>query len=191
MKTLLASVAKGLVIGGCLAGMGAATAAGAPAALRVYAAGSFSGALKAIATRYTTQTGQEVDVVSGPAGLLRQRIEKGVDADVFISADLAHPQRLAREHMSSPAVIVARNSLCVMARSQLHLTAGNLVNTLLKPSVSLGTSTQGNDPGGDYAWAWFARIGATRPGAGKILRDKAQKLVGGAVETTIPGAPMP
>ncbi|MGH8128065.1 MAG: substrate-binding domain-containing protein [Gammaproteobacteria bacterium] len=187
MNTLLTRVAMGVALAGCLAGICVASATGAPATLHVYTSGSFAGPLHEIASRYTLETGQAVDIVTGPAGLLRQRIEKGADADVYISANLANPQRMARKHLGSPAVIIARNTLCVTARSQLHLTAGNLVDTLLKPSVKIGTSTPGSDPSGGYAWAWFARLDATHPGAGKLLRDKAQKLVGGAVEPKIPG----
>lgn len=153
MNALMARVAAAVALAGCLAGGGVASAAGAPPALHVYTSGSFVGPLKEMASRYTGETGQAVDIVTGPAGLLRQRIEKGADADVYISANLANAQRLAQAHLGSPAVIVARNTLCVLARSQLHLTTGNLVDTLLKPSVKIGTSTPGADPSGDYAWA--------------------------------------
>lgn len=187
MNALMARIAAGVALAGYLAGGCVASAAGAPPTLHVYTSGSFVGPLKEMASRYTGETGQAVDIVTGPAGILRQRIEKGADADVYISANLANAQRLAPEHLGSPAVIVARNTLCVLARSQLHLTAGNLVDTLLKPSVKIGTSTPGADPSGDYAWAWFARLDATHPGAGKALRDKAQKLVGSAVKPKIPG----
>jgi molybdate transport system substrate-binding protein len=54
-----------------------------------------------------------------------------------------------------------------------------LLERLLDPSVRLATSTPGADPGGDYAWAMFARADAVHPGAQAILQAKAQKLVGG------------
>jgi molybdenum ABC transporter molybdate-binding protein len=163
-----------------------ASAVAAPAVLHVYTSGSMAGALAEIAARYTQETGQAVAITSGAAGLLRQRIEKGADADVYVSANLANAQHLARDRLGSPAVIIARNSLCIIARSQLQLTADNLLETLSKPSTRIGTSTPGADPGGDYAWAWFARLDAAHPGAGKILRDKAQQLVGGAVAPKVP-----
>lgn len=185
-KTLLMHTAMAIALTACLTGMGAASPVAAPAALHVYTSGSMAGALGEIAARYTQETGQAVEITSGAAGLLRQRIEKGASADVYVSANLANAQHLAREHLGSPAVIVARNSLCIIARSQLHLTADNLLDTLSKPSVRIGTSTPGADPGGDYAWAWFARLDAVHPGAGKVLRDKARQLVGGAVAPKVP-----
>ncbi|MEO8779147.1 MAG: substrate-binding domain-containing protein [Rhodanobacter sp.] len=186
MKMLLTRTTLGIALSACIIGMGAASAAPAPAALQVYTSGSMAGALTAMAARYTEETGQTVKITSGAAGLLRQRLEKGADADVYVSANLANAQHVAQEHLGSPAVIVARNSLCIIARSQLGLSPDNLVATLSKPAVKIGTSTPGNDPGGDYAWAWFASLDAAHPGAGKVLRDKAQQLVGGTAKPKVP-----
>ena len=186
MKMLHTRTTLGIALSACIIGMGAASAAPAPAALQVYTSGSMSGALTAMAARYTEETGQAVKITTGAAGLLRQRLEKGADVDVYVSANLANAQHVAQEHLGSPAVIVARSSLCIIARSQLGLTPDNLVATLSKPSVKIGTSTPGNDPGGDYAWAWFASLDAAHPGAGKVLRDKAQKLVGGTTRPNVP-----
>ncbi|HUH31088.1 MAG TPA: substrate-binding domain-containing protein, partial [Rhodanobacter sp.] len=186
MKTLLARAAVTIALAAGLTGMGAASAAAAPAALQVYTSGSMAGALAEIAAHYTQETGQAVKITSGAAGLLRQRIERGADADIYVSANLANAQHIGHDHLGSPAVIVARNRLCIIARSQLQLTADSLLDTLSKPSVKIGTSTPGADPGGDYAWAWFASLDAAHPGAGKVLRDKAQQLVGGAVAPQVP-----
>jgi ABC-type molybdate transport system substrate-binding protein len=59
------------------------------------------------------------------------------------------------------------------------LTADNLLDRMLDPAVRLATSTPGADPGGDYAWAIFARANAVHPGARAVLEAKALKLVGG------------
>ena len=50
---------------------------------------------------------------------------------------------------------------------------------MLDPTVKLGTSTPGNDPPGDYAWAVFAKADAIRPGAEAALAAKALQLAGG------------
>jgi ABC-type molybdate transport system substrate-binding protein len=50
---------------------------------------------------------------------------------------------------------------------------------MLDPTVRVATSTPGADPGGDYAWAVFARADAVHPGAQAILQQKALQLVGG------------
>ncbi|WP_414684782.1 substrate-binding domain-containing protein [Methylosinus sp.] len=57
--------------------------------------GHLTGALRAIVARYRQETGEKIDMVFGPSGLLREGIEKGSDADLFLSADRPHPKRLA------------------------------------------------------------------------------------------------
>lgn len=165
----------------------AAPAFAAPAPLHVFAAGSVTGALAAIAKQYTADSGQAVDIVGGPAGELRERIERGEDADVYISANMAHPERLAREGKAGTPVVVVRNGLCVTTRPDVGLTPANMIDVLLKPAVHIGTSTPGADPSGDYAFAFFDRVDQARPGDGKTLAAKARKLLGGPVAPAVPG----
>lgn len=159
----------------------------APPPLVVYAAGSLTGALADIARRYTEDTGQPVRIVNGPAGLLRERIEKGEPVDVYVSANMAHPERLADEGKATRPVVFARNALCVQVLPSSRITRDNLLDQLLAPGVRIGTSTPGADPGGDYAWAFFAKAGTVRPGARTALEARARKLVGGSVAPVIPG----
>lgn len=160
----------------------------APAGIVVYAAGSLTGALADIAKQYTATTGEPVRIVNGPAGLLRERIEKGEPADVYISANMAHPEKLASEGKATPPVVFARNALCVQTLPDAGITSANLLERLLAPGTRIGTSTPGADPGGDYAWQFFARAETVHPGARTNLEAKAKKLVGGPVAPTIPGS---
>jgi ABC-type molybdate transport system substrate-binding protein len=73
----------------------------------------------------------------------------------------------------------ARNTLCVVTTSDRPFDTGNLVETLLKPEIRIGTSTPGADPSGDYTWEMFRRVDALKPGAYDILSKKAQQLFGG------------
>jgi ABC-type molybdate transport system substrate-binding protein len=134
------------------------------APLRVFAAGSTRGALAAIAEDYTKATGQRIEFTFGPAGLLLNRIRKEGGADVYVSANMVHPQRLFEEGTGTRPVIFARNRLCVTGRAELGLTQENLLDKLLEPSIKIGTSTPGADPGGDYAWLLFDRAEAVRAG---------------------------
>ena len=61
----------------------------------------------------------------------------------------------------------------------MGVTEDNLLPRMLDPAVRLATSTPGADPGGDYAWAMFARADTMHPGAQAILEAKALRLVGG------------
>lgn len=164
------------------------TAAAEPKApLRVYSAGSMTGALGAMLKRYTAETGQPVELVTGPAGSLRERIEHGEPADLFVSANMAHPQTLAKEGRALAPVVFARNRVCVTARHDVGLTSANMLDRLLDPKIGIGTSTPGADPGGDYAWMLFDKAGWVRPGAAAILKAKAQPLVGGPSSPSVPG----
>src|SRR5262249_11465461 len=117
--------------------------------------------------------------VFGPSGVLREKIERGDRVDLFASADMEQPRVLERTHIGSPVVMFTRNRLCALGRANIGLTSDNLLDRLLDPSIRLATSTPGADPGGDYAWAVFARAETLHPGAQAALQAKAMKLVGG------------
>lgn len=185
LQTLLSST---LAANACLA---AAQQASAVPAITIYTAGSMSGALGAIVRQYTSETGQPIELVSGPAGVLLDRIEHSAKADIFVSANMAHPQRLTAQGKAAPTVVFARNRVCVAARPDVGLTTSNLLDKLLDANIKIGTSTPKSDPGGDYAWELFARAGTLRPGATQTLEAKAQQLVGGAVAPQVPGGQNP
>ena len=151
----------------------------APGPLRVYAAGSLTGAFNALLQAFGAPPGTAAQPTYGPSGLLRERLERGEPGDVFASADMGQPQRLADAGRGTPVVLFARNRMCALARENLGLTQANLLDRLLDPAVKLATSTPVADPGGDYAWAVFARAEQVRPGALATLEGKAQQLVGG------------
>ncbi len=170
--------------------LGVQTSCGAqtkPPPLRIYAAGSLRGAFDAMVKAFDAG---DTQMVYGGSGLLRERLEKGEAADVFASADLAQPRRLASGHPGGPVVLFARNRLCVIARSTLGMTPANLLDRLLDPAVKIVISTPGADPSGDYAWAMFAHAGQLHPGAEATLKAKAQKL-GAARHKPASAAPQP
>ncbi len=171
-----------------LPGTAPALAQDAPAPLRVYAAGSLTRAFNALLDAFGAPPGVAAQPTYGPSGLLRERLERGEPADVFASADMGQPRRLADAGRGTPVVMFARNRLCALGRGALGLTQANLLDRLLDPAVKLATSTPGADPGGDYAWAAFARADAVRPGAKAVLEGKAQQLVGGpGMAPLVPG----
>ncbi|WP_216595032.1 molybdate ABC transporter substrate-binding protein [Collimonas arenae] len=164
----------------------AITPAKAQDPVKVFAAGSLTGPLTVLAKQFEADTGLPVAMVFGPSGLLLERIEQGEHADVFASANMAHPQQLAREGKAIPALVFTRNRLCVLARPELQLSSENMLAKLLDPSVKIGTSTPKADPGGDYAWLLFAKAGKLQPGAKELLENKARQLVGGKNSPPVP-----
>ncbi|MDU7807376.1 MAG: substrate-binding domain-containing protein, partial [Serratia marcescens] len=88
----------------------------------LFAAGSLRLAFAPLLSAFQRHAGQKVTAEFGPAGLLRQRIENGERPQLFASANLAHPQRLADLGMAGAVQIFARNRLCVTVRNVPALT---------------------------------------------------------------------
>jgi len=145
--------------------------------IQVMAAGSLRSALGEMADAFTRQSGIAVETRFASAGTLHERIEKGEKADLFVSADMAAPQALADEGRADPVVLFARNRMCAFVRPGLSFTPAILLATLLDPKMTVGTSTPKADPGGDYAWAIFARAEAVRPGSRAALEEKARRFL--------------
>ncbi|MES2841965.1 MAG: molybdate ABC transporter substrate-binding protein [Pseudomonadota bacterium] len=154
--------------------------------IAVVAAGSLREVLTEIARDHEVRTGQKLALSFAASGLLRERIEKGEAAQVFASADMGHPQRLAEAGGWSTPRVFARNQLCALTQANINATPERLLDVLLDPSVRVGTSTPKADPSGDYAWALFRKADAVRSGAYATLDRKALQLTGGP---TSPKAP--
>ena len=170
IKPLLAALALGAIT------IGTASYARAET-VEIYSAGSLRNIVEALAKEAGPPAGVDVKPTFGPSGGLRARIEGGEKPDLFLSADLGSPRKLADAGRTVvPAVAFAQNRMCLIARRSLGVTADNLVDRLLSRENRLKTSTPIVDPAGDYAVAIFDRIEAARKGAGQILRDKAQSV---------------
>lgn len=156
-----------------------------PEPIPVVAAGSLREVLTEIAAGHEARTGQKLVLSFAASGLLRERIEKGEPAQVFASADMGHPQKLADAGGWSAPRVFARNQLCALTQPAVAATPDKLLEVLLDPAMRLGTSTPRADPSGDYAWALFRKADAQRPGAFAALERKALQLTGG------PSSPKP
>ena len=176
----------GHVLRRCGVPEGLALAAGAVMAQQspvpVFAAGSLRGPLTEAAKAFEASAGgAPVALTFGDSGLLLDRIKAGADAQVFASANMAHPQALSAAGSFGPTQVFTRNALCALVRPGLAVDSTNLVATLLRPDVKLGTSTPKADPSGDYAFEMFQRVdNAGAPaGSGAALAAKALQLTGG------------
>jgi molybdate transport system substrate-binding protein len=147
--------------------------------LTLYAAGSLKAALGDVAASYEKIYKTKVTTKFGPSGLLRKSIEGGENPDVFASANMAHPEKLASGGWGSPVVLFARNQLCALAQPDVEVTADNFLNSLMDKNVRLGTSTPKADPSGDYAWELFRKADTIKKGSFATLSGKALQLTGG------------
>jgi molybdenum ABC transporter molybdate-binding protein len=151
-----------------------------PADVLLHAAGSLRGALTDVVRAFEAASGGKVIAKWGPSGTLKDAIAAGERAEVFASANMAHPAALANAGKSTPAVLFARNKLCALVRPGLAVTPDTLLDTMLRDDVKLATSTPKADPSGDYAWDVFRKADTIRPGAFAALEKKALQLTGGA-----------
>ena len=181
MTPVALGLAALLALAGCANQVQAPAAASQPAApVQVFAAGSLRGALNAVASDYEARTGQKIALTYGPSGLLRERLEKGEQAQLFSSADTEHPQRLASAGgWQAPSVFV-RNGLCALTSEKVNATPATLLDTLLRADVRVGSSTPKSDPSGDYTWALFRKADSVQAGAYARLDSKTLKLAGAA-----------
>jgi molybdate transport system substrate-binding protein len=168
--------------------LAASAACAAPETVEIFSAGSLREVVDALATEAAPGLDIEVKATFGGSGLLRERIEKGEKPDLFMSADLSSPRKLeAQGRTVVPVAAIARNRMCIVSRRALGVTAANLIDQLLAPGVRIKTSTPVADPSGDYAWAIFERIDAQHPGAGAVLKSKAQALMSVGSMPSAPG----
>jgi len=155
------------------------SAANAQDAVRVYAAGSLRAVMGELGAAFEAGGGAKVEFVFGPSGVLRERIERGEPADVFASADMGHPKRLADSGRSNQAVPFAHNRLCALASPKVSVSEATLLDRILDPAIKVGMSTPLSDPSGDYTMQMFEKADRLQAGALATLTAKARRLVGG------------
>jgi molybdate transport system substrate-binding protein len=172
-------------IAGCFIALVLLVSPGLAETLQVVGAGSLNEAFTDLIRRFPAGADTIAMPEFGPSGLMREKIELGMNADLFASADMEQARRLAMGHPERSVIHFTRNRLCAIARTAVGLTEANMLERLLDPAVRLATSTPGADPGGDYAFAVFARAEAVRTGARAALAAKALKLYGGGEKTPL------
>ena len=152
----------------------------------LHAAGSLRGALTEVSQAFEKSSPLKVQAKFGASGLLKDEIAAGAKAEVFASANMEHPQALAKASKSGPVVLFARNKLCALVRPGLSLTRETLLDRMLDPQIKLGTSTPKADPSGDYAFEAFRKAETVRPNSRSALETKALQLTGGATSAAPP-----
>jgi ABC-type molybdate transport system substrate-binding protein len=155
--------------------------------VEIRAAGSLRGVVADL-TSEAKALGIEIKSDFGGSGALRERTEKGEHVDLFLSADVGSPRKLAAASRTVlPAIPFARNRMCIVSRKSAGVTPKNLVDRLLDKNVRVKTSTPIVDPSGDYAWSIFDRIDRQRAGTGAVLKAKAQSIMNVTATAPAPG----
>jgi len=144
----------------------------------LHAAGSLRAALSDVAKAFEAASGIKVEGKYGASGTLRDEIAGGAKTEVFASANMMHPDSLAKAGKSGSVVLFARNRLCALVRPGLAVAPSNLLDQMLREDVKLATSTPKADPSGDYAFEVFAKADAIKGGSRAALERKALQLSG-------------
>ena len=153
--------------------------------LTVFAAGSLREALGAIAEDFGAGHKIQIRTEFGPSGRMRERIERGEQADLFASADIGHPRTIVEQGRATVMAMFTRNSICALARQELGLTEATIVDKLLDTGIRIGISTPKVDPLGDYTVEVYHRISQEHPGAADDLMARS------TVIELPPGGPRP
>lgn len=152
----------------------------------LHAAGSLRGALTEVASAFEASSGVKVIQKYGASGTLKDAIAGSERADVFASANMEHPQALAKAGKAGPVVLFARNRLCALVKPGLAVTPDTLLEQMLRSDIKVGTSTPKADPSGDYAFEIFAKAEALKAGSRATLERKALQLTGGPASAQPP-----
>jgi molybdate transport system substrate-binding protein len=153
--------------------------------LTAFAAGSLREALGAIAEDFSGAHKIQIRTEFGPSGRMRERIERGEQADLFASADIGHARKLVEQGRAIVMAMFARNSICALAPEELGLAEATIVDKLLDMATRIGISTPQVDPLGDYTVEVYRRISQEHAGAADDLMARS------TVIEVPPGGPRP
>jgi molybdate transport system substrate-binding protein len=153
--------------------------------LTVFAAGSLREAIGAIAEDFGAAHKLQIRTEFGPSGRMRERIERGEQADLFASADIGHARTLVEQGRAAVMAMFARNSICALAPESLGLTEATIVDKLLDPATRIGISTPKVDPLGDYTVEVYHRVSREDASAADDLTARS------TVIEVPPGGPRP
>lgn len=140
--------------------LAAAMAASAQAdELFVSAAASLTDAMKDLGARFEKQTGTKVTFNFGASSLLARQIEEGAPADVFISADEAQMNRLARQIAPETRSDLLTNKLVVIVRKDFSGRLGSLGDLTGPEFTRVAIADPKGVPAGVYAREVLTKTG--------------------------------
>jgi molybdate transport system substrate-binding protein len=140
------------------------------AEVRVFAAVSLTESLQEIATAYERQSPDDIVFHFGASSLLARQIEQGAPADLFLSADEARVDALARKGLVATRVSVLSNTLVV-------------VGVPLAQARSVALAEPSSVPAGIYARTWLQKIGLWERIAPKVVPTENVRGALAAVES--------
>lgn len=182
MKWVLACLIVSMIItAGCTAKNSTV-----PVSLTVSAAKSLTDVLAEISTGYADENPEVTLVFNfGGSGALRQQIEQGAEADLYIPASLRDMELLQSKGLLNDATVrnILGNELVLIVPADSELPVADF-RDVTEPAVkSLAIGEPASVPAGKYAQEVFTAIGVWEPVKERIVYAKDVRTVLAWVET--------
>ncbi len=161
----------------------ALTASLSAADVRVFAAVSLTEALEEIAQAYQKETADEVVFHFGASSMLARQIEQGAPADLFLSADEARMDALAKRDLivTATRASVFSNTLVVVVPKDGGMTIASPSQLASIRSIALAEPS--SVPAGVYARMWLQKIGLWERIQPKVIPTDNVRAALAAVES--------
>lgn len=156
------------------------TLSASAAEVRVFAAVSLTEALQEIAQAYERQSGDVVVFHFGASSLLARQIEEGAPADLFLSADEARMNALAKRGLvvGSTRASVLANTLVIVTETMKIRTPNDLLR-----ARRIALAEPSSVPAGVYARAWLQQVGLWNRVAPNVVPTDNVRAALAAVES--------
>jgi len=115
----------------------------------ILAAGSMLRILPKLLAEFFTKDLPELELVFGPSGSLRAKIESGCPCNLFISATSVHTAELVNNQVLKSEGILGLNPTVLLHQSSHDITQHSALSWIANERYSLGMSTTGLDPSAD------------------------------------------
>lgn len=125
--------------------------------IRVAAAASLTEAVTEIAAAYGKESGSKATPVFAASNVLARQIEEGAPIDVFISADQANMDKVAKANLVRDAAPLLTNSLVVVVPDDSPAKIGSAADLDGLKRIAIGDPAA--VPAGVYAKAWLSKAG--------------------------------
>lgn len=144
--------------------------------ISLFAANSLQAALTEVTADFNKANPLDIKTKFSSSDLLGKAIEGGEHADVFVSANMETPKKLEAQGWGGPAVMFARNKLCVLAQPEVKTSTETLIDTMLDDSVRVGAFTPKTDSSAEYVWEMLAKAEIVKSGSFNVLSRKTLTL---------------
>jgi molybdate transport system substrate-binding protein len=148
--------------------------------IRVAAAASLAEALTEISTAYQKETGTKATPVFAGSNVLARQIEEGAPLDVFLSADEATMDKLAKANLVKEPKDLLTNALVVVvpADSEAKVNGASDLSALKRIVIGDPVAV----PAGVYAKAWLSKLGLWEKLEAKCVGSENVRAALAAVE---------